>query len=273
VETCDRPWTSWYNRDKPSGSGDLEPINLANPLPCGGETPLDIECRTTIRGIDAAIAGEVIICDHNYGLKCVNEDQPDGRCNFDYKVKYQCCGPECERTWSNWYDRDDPLDTGDWELLNDLTGSCGGSPPLDIECQTTTGIDAVRTGEIVTCDPSFGFLCLNKDQPDGRCNYDYKVRFLCCGPPCERTWTNWYDRDDPSDSGDREPLSLATPVPCGGDAPVAIECKTTTGIDWRSTGEIVTCDRNYGFKCENKDQPDGRCNYDYKVRYLCECNN
>jgi len=272
--TCERPWTSWYDRDNPSGTGDWEPMSLANPTPCSGEAPLDIKCQTT-RGLDAASTGEVITCDPSFGFKCVNRDQPDGRCNYDYKVSYRCCGPACERTWTNWYDRDDPGGTGDWEptsLANPKP--CGGERPIDIECQTTRGHDAASTGEVITCNPNYGFKCANRDQPDGRCNYDYKVRYRCCEGLCKRrTWTNWYDRDDPSGTGDWEPMSLVNPKPCGGKTPVGIECQTTSGLAAASTREVITCDPNYGFRCVNSDQPDGRCNYDYKVRYLCCANN
>ena len=43
------------------------------------------------------------------------------------------------------------------------------------------GLDYRAGGENVTCDPSYGFVCLNADQSDGRCD-DYEVR-LFCGTP------------------------------------------------------------------------------------------
>ncbi len=34
---------------------------------------------------------------------------------------------------------------------------------------------------------------------------------------------------------------------------------------------LVSCSASGGLECVNALQPDGQCNYDYKVRYLCPC--
>eukprot|EP00565_Helicotheca_tamesis_P003128 CAMPEP_0185723844 /NCGR_PEP_ID=MMETSP1171-20130828/544_1 /TAXON_ID=374046 /ORGANISM="Helicotheca tamensis, Strain CCMP826" /LENGTH=600 /DNA_ID=CAMNT_0028391599 /DNA_START=126 /DNA_END=1928 /DNA_ORIENTATION=- len=87
---CDAQWSAWYDRDNSSGNGDYELRPLHIPSPCGGQTPLDVQCHTTENGfIDAWSTGEVITCNIN-GLSCVNAQQPDGYCNKDYKVRYLC---------------------------------------------------------------------------------------------------------------------------------------------------------------------------------------
>lgn len=85
------------------------------------------------------------------------------------------------------------------------------------------------------------------------------------------TWTAWLNRDHPSGSGDWETVSdfrAGGYNICNGATPLGIECRTLSGVDWRSTGEVYTCDRTAGGICQNSHQTDGFCE-DYQVRFLC----
>ncbi|MEL7371720.1 MAG: hypothetical protein AAFN74_22540 [Myxococcota bacterium] len=83
-------------------------------------------------------------------------------------------------TWTQWFDRDNPSGTGDWELRSLQAGVCPS--PTGVECRTTSNLALWQTGEVVSCSVN-GLVCRNSDQPDGDCDYDYKVRYLC--PDCE----------------------------------------------------------------------------------------
>jgi Zn-dependent metalloprotease len=80
-------------------------------------------------------------------------------------------------TWTQWYDRDQPSGTGDWELRVDQIPAVCASPSR-VECTTLGGVDRSLTGETVTCTPQTGFVCKNAEQSDGSCQ-DYRVRFCC----------------------------------------------------------------------------------------------
>lgn len=89
----------------------------------------------------------------------------------------------------------------------------------------------------------------------------------------EGLWTDWYNMDNPGDDGDFEKLndirnSLLYDNPCGGDNPLYVECKTTSGEDYTETGENVTCSAEKGLICKNSDNSE-LCS-DYKVRFYCE---
>ena len=87
--------------------------------------------------------------------------------------------------WTQWFDRDNPSGSADWESLVDLKKENPGKicdSPTNIECQTTAGLDYTATKEVVVCDVTKGAMCVNAQQPDGTCNYDYKVRFYCGSP-------------------------------------------------------------------------------------------
>ncbi|XP_053737528.1 cartilage intermediate layer protein 1 [Synchiropus splendidus] len=101
--------------------------------------------------------------------------------------------------WTDWFDRDDPSGSGDWEKLAHLRMENPGKicpRPVDIE------------------SPSYGFVCKNYLQPDKRC-HDYRVRFSCYPPTVAKEntrlfvavcWTKWFDRDNASGNGDFELL-------------------------------------------------------------------
>ncbi|KAM8725847.1 cartilage intermediate layer protein 2-like [Acanthopagrus schlegelii] len=139
-----------------------------------------------------------------------------------------------EECWTGWFDRDDPSGTGDWETLSDLRRENPGKicpEPGSMEVTTLSGLSVGAAGEVIfRNDLTDGFVCRNQDQSDRTCN-DYRVRFCCPPQYCgeEVCWTRWYDRDDPSGTGDWEPLSnLRSENPrqiC--DNPLYIEAVTT----------------------------------------------
>ena len=129
--------------------------------------------------------------------------------------KQPICLPPQSLFWTPWFDRDNPGGNGDYEMLSLLIQE--GKPicpkPVGMECQTLSGIPATSTGEIVHQNlgaPSVGCYCVNAEQPDGVCNHDYRVRFLCCQDcPYGQSsyWTAWFDRDNPGGVGDYETLT------------------------------------------------------------------
>ncbi|XP_017267299.1 uncharacterized protein LOC108233388 [Kryptolebias marmoratus] len=179
-------WTPWFDRDNPSGTGDWEThSDLQNENPgkiC--DIPRDIEAAT-LSGLSVGQAGEaILINDKTTGFVCRNLDQSNDKECSDYKVRFSCAPATCEEVcWTNWYNRDRPSGTGDWETLIDLQKQYPGqicAEPLYIEAVTVVGeTPAILTGDnILFYSPTKGFVCRNQDQKSGYCK-DYKVRFGC----------------------------------------------------------------------------------------------
>uniref|UniRef100_UPI003AACE8EA uncharacterized protein n=1 Tax=Centroberyx gerrardi TaxID=166262 RepID=UPI003AACE8EA len=182
--------------------------------------------------------------------------------------------------WTDWFDRDDPSGTGDWETLSSLRSENPGkicSNPVQIDVRTTSGLSVAATGNVVfRADVTTGFVCKNKEQTTTRC-HDYRVRFSCNPPFCGGgvCWTRWFDRDNPSGTGDWEVLSSLRAenpgVICA--YPLLIEAVTA---DASMTPAINTGDNIFaynpttGFVCRKMDQPSNMCR-DYKVRFGCPC--
>ncbi len=104
--------------------------------------------------------------------------------NFFGKITGQAASDDSTNIgigWTQWYDRDDSSGTGDWEDLTSLRSTYPGQicdSPSQVECQTTTGIDYILTGQNVTCNVKEGFYCYSAYNPSEEC-LDYKVRFYC----------------------------------------------------------------------------------------------
>ncbi len=80
-------------------------------------------------------------------------------------------------SWTPWYNRDNPSGKGDHELLSDFIAAGQARPnPVEIECQTTSGVGWRKAGQVYTCNTQTGGVCVNSQQRKGKCQ-DYKVRF------------------------------------------------------------------------------------------------
>ncbi|XP_051934898.1 mucin-5AC-like isoform X1 [Hippocampus zosterae] len=273
-------WTPWFDRDNPCGYGDFETLpDLHKEYPwkiC--KHPIKIQIKTT-SGANVSSTGDVILAaDTDVGFVCRNCDQPhDGHC-ADYKVRFLCplefCKPQVCKT--PWYNRDNPNETGDFELLKELQFENPNEIcpfPLDIEVKTVDGNSLSSTEDIIAVvDANTGFICKNDDQKSGTCS-DYQVRFICPIDFCKEheCWTPWLDGDNPSGAGDYETIShLRHKYPCKICAtPLQIEVQTIHGFSVAATGDVIhVADVETGFICQNYDQKAGSCS-DYRVRFRC----
>ena len=264
-------WTTWINNDTPDAStGDWEtrPSFLESGV-CSNPT-----------GIQAAPVGtgstQVTHIDASLGFWCINSEQDSGVC-ADFEVRY-CCpqfeigpDPDCSDDayeWTEFLDRDDPTEDGDFESIADYPRGSVCDNPTSIQAQSrTSGSTAVTH-----IDLAYGFYCANSEQPNGEGCADFEVRY-CCPKKAEMVcdtegykWTTWLDRDDPTDSGDYENKE-------GFGANVV--CKSPMGIQaqkkFDSTGSdaVVHFDNDMGFWCINDEQPKDQTCADFEVRFCC----
>ncbi len=94
--------------------------------------------------------------------------------------------------------------------------------------------------------------------------------FACSNGACINqnltcTWSDWRNQDQPSGTGDYEPVTDI----CASSNIENLECQTLTGADWSETGERYECIPNYGGRCVKSLQSDNACQ-DYKVRVCCK---
>ena len=161
--------------------------------------------------------------------------------------------------WTEWFDRDNPSGTGDWENLVNFN-VCSGQSIIDVQARRIdNGLPAEYAGQIfIAYDTTVGFICRNDDQ---RCS-DYEVQFKC-----QSYWTEWFDRDDPSGTGDWE--NLVNFNVCSGQTPTGITARRISDkLPAEYTGQtLLSYSPGTGLVCKNDDN-NQNC-FDYEVRFKC----
>ena len=231
---------------------------------------------------------EVTHIDESVGFWCVNEEQSNGQC-ADFAVRYiiflfrfyvlfyvcRFCCPQFEQgdcdtdgyEWTNWLDRDDPTNDGDYETLHDYSTDQVCETPIALQAQArSSGSTAVTH-----VDLAWGFWCNNDEQPEGSCA-DFEVRY-CCPKTAELTcdqegfaWTVWLDRDDPTDTGDWENKDgFDANVVCS--TPTAVQAQVRSGSSGSTA--VTHLDNDQGFWCIHDEQPKDATCADFEVRFCC----
>lgn len=94
-------WSSWLDRDQPSGTGDWETRTDFTVAQVGCASPVAIEA-TTVTGVPWQNTGEVLTVSPSVGLICRNASQPDGVCQ-DYRVRFGCGSLDWSPLFQSWH--------------------------------------------------------------------------------------------------------------------------------------------------------------------------
>ncbi|KAF6733049.1 Cartilage intermediate layer protein 2 [Oryzias melastigma] len=104
----------------------------------------------------------------------------------DYRVRFSCPSSYCTEKvcWTEWFDRDNPSGTGDWELLSDLRRENPGQiceTPQYIQAKADSVLGVFKRDKFYIYNPTKGFVCRNEDQKFTDC-WDYKPSSSTLGP-------------------------------------------------------------------------------------------
>ncbi|XP_078677910.1 uncharacterized protein LOC144914196 isoform X3 [Branchiostoma floridae x Branchiostoma belcheri] len=151
---------------------------------------------------------------------------------------------------------------------------CPHSQIRTTSCQSTNSLTLVRTScqgrsscSVRASNSVFGDPC--------RGTFKYlEVRYTCTGRPTTACagWTRWYDRDNPSATGDWEVLShLRQENPgqiCAAPSGIQARVKGSNTPASRTGRQFYRFNPQVGFVCRNNDNGRNRC-LDYEVRFWC----
>lgn len=253
-------WTALMSSDTPDNAGDFEFFhNFDSLTSCANPTG--------IRASATAGAGTwPVHIDLTMGFWCVNSEQSGGAC-ADWSVE-MCCPKsatgDCSAQgyqWSDWYNVDNPAESGDWELHSD--DFCAN--PTAVQAQTLSGAPFDTTTHI---DTNIGFWCIN-DENNGTCQ-DYRVSF-CCPTTMEgqcsaygHSWGSWLNVDTPAGPGDYEiKSSFSEFAVC--DEPTGIEARKVNQSEADNMA-FTRISTDEGFVCQN--DIFNTCS-DYEVTWCC----
>uniref|UniRef100_A0A3B5M1P1 WxxW domain-containing protein n=1 Tax=Xiphophorus couchianus TaxID=32473 RepID=A0A3B5M1P1_9TELE len=183
-------WSNWINNDYPGHNrdGDYETLEkISDPDLSVCRKPLEIQCRANFfKDVPLEDLNQNVTCSPTDGLICRNKDQTPPKC-YDYEIRVKCSPSDCYICkWSNWINNDYPGHNrdGDYETLEKISDPdlsvC--RKPLEIQCRANffKDVPLEDLNQNVTCSPTDGLICRNKDQTPPKC-YDYEIRGKCLG--------------------------------------------------------------------------------------------
>ncbi|XP_060707891.1 uncharacterized protein LOC132833546 [Hemiscyllium ocellatum] len=203
--------TEWFDRDDPSGKGDSEDlVNLRKDYPeqiCSN--PIACEVATTAGDSAGSTGDNIPECSILNGFTCTNADQEDGNCK-DYKIRFIC--PE---SFFHWLSH--------WAFADILEFVEAFPSPHSVD--EFLSVYLCKTCQIINMDTTITCQKTVHMHMEDTCN-------------CK---TQWFDRDNPSVTGDYEDLeNLRKEYPnqiCS--SPTACEVETTTGVPASNTGDNI----------------------------------
>ena len=267
--------------------GDYETIErFARILTC--DNPTGVQART----IQHPYADEQLVHIHkDAGFWCKNEENPTyGGC-FDWEVRF-CCPRtrtgECNEphhTWTGWYNdewnkKNERLWVSSREESEELIqygdgAACGAPTAAEIRVRPTGSSSFQQTMAVYAKNlydhlTPTSYKCVNEEQADGYKCVDMEIRYCCPDQAkigtCDEDgyeWTQYYNQDTPSDTGDWETIANYSPGQVCRN-PIAIQANNIDG----GSAEFTHVDLTLGFYCINEEQSTGQCG-DFEVRYCC----
>ena len=83
-------------------------------------------------------------------------------------------------SWTEWINLDSPDGDGDLELFSILDHPLGCKTQSKLnQVQTVDGIWHNQAGQVVHFNDCYGFMCLNREQPNNETCLDYQFRQCC----------------------------------------------------------------------------------------------
>ncbi|XP_055053828.2 mucin-5AC [Misgurnus anguillicaudatus] len=223
---CACSWSDWLDFGAPTTGPDGGELILIKGIfdiyPSFCKVPVQVECRAKMYPtLLLSELGQVVKCNANDGLICLNKDQDMTQQCFDYEIRVSCCNgncysstqapittpdlapsatphlstltPECICNWSEWFDFGSPTtgsEGGEMIPINEIISVYPNtSAPIEIKCRAKLypELKLSQLGQVVTCNTKDGLVCLNKNQGVTQQCFDYEIKLLCCQGLCEVT--------------------------------------------------------------------------------------
>uniref|UniRef100_A0A7N6BXK0 Mucin 5AC, oligomeric mucus/gel-forming n=1 Tax=Anabas testudineus TaxID=64144 RepID=A0A7N6BXK0_ANATE len=136
--------------------------------------------------------------------------------------------------WTDWNNKHYPTfnpDGGDFEPIKNITGldvsAC--KKPLEIQCRAKAYKDKLLNdlGQIVTCSPTHGLICYNREQSSRVC-LDYEIRVKCCIDICITTPTSTTTESPTTTTTTTESPTTTTTITTESPTTTTPESPTTT---------------------------------------------
>ncbi|KAM7423466.1 hypothetical protein PAMA_000019 [Pampus argenteus] len=266
-------WTDWINLGKPTqGTNGGEDESIQNIISAGYHvcsTPQEVQCRAVLYpSLSLSQLGQAVTCNKDVGLICNNKQQGLQQECFDYEIKFKCCGCPTPSTPSPTIPKrsSTTISTAPSTTAKTTTQRPTTTSPTSTTTKTTTTtriptttsptMTTSTTGETTTLRPSTTTLC-----PGG---HD-----MTC------VWTDWINLGKPTQgTNGGEDESIQNIISAGYhvcSTPQEVQCRAVLypSLSLSQLGQAVTCNKDVGLICNNKQQGLQQECFDYEIKFKC----
>ncbi|XP_052028799.1 mucin-5AC [Apodemus sylvaticus] len=292
-------WSPWMDVSHPGRGIDSGDFDTLENLRAHGyqicQVPKAVECRAE-DSPDAPLheLQQSLECSTTVGLTCYNRDQESGLCD-NYQIKVQCCTPISCPT-SSGHTQTTHLIASRTTTMGDTTSSVpvtstehaystvtsGPSPlssvpsspapaPSTPVAVTSTTVKTTLTTTSPTPEPTPATSSVSIST-SGSTRASFETTHECKQELCH--WTDWIDGSYPGPSRDSGDFDTFVNLRSKGykfcEKPQNVECRAQffPNTPLEELGQVVTCSREEGLLCLNKNQLPPIC-YNYEIRIEC----
>ncbi|XP_073920820.1 mucin-5AC [Castor canadensis] len=277
-------WSPWLDVSRPGSgvhSGDydtLENLRAHGYRVC--LAPRAVECRAEdAPEVPLRTIGQNIECSPAVGLSCHNKDQVSGLCK-NYQIRVLCCSPVSCPTSSGSAQTSHPAT---WTVETDskgpftvssapVTGTASTPAPASL-----TPAPGTSTHARTTPSPTMSATSTASASAPGTSVVTDKLTSSESNKPCLQEvcqWTKWIDGSYPGSTRNSGDFDTFQNLRAKGykfcEKPTNVECRAQffPNTPLAELGQDVTCNREEGLICLNKNQLPPMC-YNYEIRIQC----
>ncbi|XP_067349506.1 mucin-5AC-like isoform X4 [Channa argus] len=271
--TCS--WSEWINLGKPTpGPNGGEEESIQKIISAGYHicsNPEEVQCRSVLYpGLSISQVGQDVTCNKDVGLICINKQQGLQQECFDYEIKFKCCGCLIP---THSISTTQPPTTTRTTTPSTTTETTTTQPPTTTTTTTTT---PSTTTETTTTQPPTTTTSTPLTTTEPMTTTHLPMTTPCVGGN-NRTcsWSEWINLGKPTpgpNGGEEE--SIQKIISAGYHIcsnPEEVQCRSVLypGLSISQVGQDVTCNKDVGLICINKQQGLQQECFDYEIKFKC----
>uniref|UniRef100_A0AAQ5ZCP1 Uncharacterized protein n=1 Tax=Amphiprion ocellaris TaxID=80972 RepID=A0AAQ5ZCP1_AMPOC len=275
---CD--WSNWINLGSPTpGPDGGQNDTIQNIISAGYHicsSPEEVQCRAVLYPeLSMSQVGQAVICNKDVGLVCINKQQGLNQECFDYEIKFKCCG--CPTTSSTTVTTTTPTTTTPTTIeptstthlpttATTTTPTTTTTQPPTTTATTTTPTTTTTTEPVTTTATTTTPTTTMTTQPTTTCPGGHDV--VC-------DWSNWINLGSPTPGPDGGQNDTIQNIISAGyricSSPEEVQCRAALypELSMSQLGQAVTCNKDVGLICINKQQGLNQECFDYEIKFKC----
>ncbi|KAF3832243.1 hypothetical protein F7725_025908 [Dissostichus mawsoni] len=265
-------WSEWINLGNPtSGPNGGDDESIHNIISAGYHicsAPEEVQCRSVLYpGLPMSEMGQTVTCNKDVGFICNNKQQgPTQQC-FDYEIRLKCCDCQTPSTRYNYNTLNSLHHSNNYNTLNSFHHSKNYNTLYYFQHSNNCNpINSINNSYSLNTFEYKQLLHL-LPQPNNNTSTNHNGTLpgghdMTCG--LVRMDQPWQAHIRPNGGDDESIHNIISAGYHICSAPEEVQCRSVLypGLPMSEMGQTVTCNKDVGFICNNKQQgPTQHTNY------------